>query len=103
MVYCFGVRPKMVAGPGLDWLGPGPGPSLLQQICSTNSSCEVTKRHIIDEDRRTAKALKLARSGIKRKADITYNLDDAPLKKPTRLGPILRERFGGASLSSSAA
>ena len=61
-----------------------------------------TPEDIIDEDRRRAKALKLACSGIKRKADITFNLDDAPIKKPTRLGPILRERLGGASSSFSA-
>ena len=61
-----------------------------------------TPEDIIDEDRRRAKALRLACAGIKRKADITFNLDDAPLRKPTRLGPILRERFGGASSSSNA-
>ena len=61
-----------------------------------------TPEDIIDQDHRRAKALKLARSGSKRNADITFNLDDAPLRKPTRLGPILRERFGGASSSSSA-
>ena len=61
-----------------------------------------TPEDIIGQDHRRAKALKLASSGIKRKADIIFNLDDAPIKKPTRLGPILRERFGGASSSSSA-
>jgi len=62
-----------------------------------------TPEDIIQQDHRKAKALKIASSGIKRKADITFNLDDCQLKKPTRLGPILRERFGGASSSSSAA
>ena len=48
-------------------------------------------------------ALKISKTGIKRKADIIFDFDDRHLKKPTRLGPILNKRFGGASSSSSAA
>ena len=62
-----------------------------------------TPEDIIGQDHRRAKALKLACSGIKRKADITFNSDETLIKKPTRVGPILRERFGGASSSSSGA
>jgi len=56
---------------------------------------------IIQQDLRRAKALKAAKEGVKRKADIVFKLDECPLKRPTRLGPILSERFGGASRSST--
>ena len=55
---------------------------------------------VIAQDHKRAKALKATRRGEKRKADIVFK-EELCLKKPTRLGPILRERFGGASSSSS--
>ena len=45
-------------------------------------------------DRRRAKALKLTKKGEKRKADIVFE-EARCFKQPTRLGPILTERFGG--------
>ena len=59
-----------------------------------------TPEEVIEQDHRRAKALKATRGGEKRKADIVFE-EEPGLKKPTRLGPILRERFGGASSSSS--
>ena len=49
---------------------------------------------VIAADQRRANAFKLAKQGFKRKADIIFE-EERCLKKPTRLGPILRERFGG--------
>ena len=49
---------------------------------------------VIAADQRKFKALKLAKQGDKRKADIIFE-EDRRLKQPTLLGPILRERFSG--------
>ena len=53
-----------------------------------------TPDEVIADDQRKAKALKLTERGEKRKADIIFEQDGC-FKKPTLLGPILRERFGG--------
>ena len=49
---------------------------------------------IIAADQRKVKASKMSDQGIKRKADITFNVERC-FKKPTCLGPVLRERFSG--------
>ena len=60
-----------------------------------------TPEEIIQQDRRRAESSVQAERGIKRKADIILKDDGVLFKKPTCLGPILRERFGGASASAS--
>ena len=49
---------------------------------------------VIAADQRKFKALKLAKQGVKRKADIIFE-EDRCFKQPTRLGPVLSERFSG--------
>ena len=73
---------------------------------STASSSKASRKfktpeEIIQQDARKAKARKIAKTGLKRKADIFIDLEGQPLKKPTRLGPILSERFGGGMSSAS--
>ena len=53
-----------------------------------------TPEDVIAADHRKVKALKIAQQGIKRKADITFDVERC-FKKPTCLGPVLSERFSG--------
>jgi len=59
-----------------------------------------TPEDIVAADQKRAKALKTAQRGEKRKADIVFNVDQCPVKMPTRLGPILSERFRGVCASA---
>ena len=54
-----------------------------------------TPDDVIAADQSRAKASKTAKSGEKRRADIVLDDGQRVLKKPTRLGPILSERFSG--------
>jgi len=59
-----------------------------------------TPEDIIAADQKRARTLKTARQGEKRKADIVLTDEPRLYKKPTCLGPILRERFGRACASA---
>ena len=56
---------------------------------------------VIADDNRRAKAIKAANRGVKRKADIILGDRPSVLRRPTLLGPILKERFMGGSSSAS--
>jgi len=56
---------------------------------------------ILADDHRRAKAQRASKGGEKRRADICFDINPAAFKRPTRLGPILSERFNGASASAS--
>ena len=60
-----------------------------------------TPESILADDSRRAKAQKVFKKGEKRKADVILGDVPVALKRPTLLGPILNERFNGASSSSS--
>jgi len=49
---------------------------------------------VIAADHRKVKAFEIAEQGVKRKADITFNVERC-FKQPTCLGPVLSERFSG--------
>jgi len=66
-----------------------------------NTAFPLPPDDIIAEDHR--KAVKTARGCTKRKADITLGDRAGLMKRPTVLGPILQQRFGGPCASASSA
>jgi len=56
-----------------------------------------TPESILADDCRRAKAQRVSKQGEKRKADVILGDNPAAWKRPTLLGPILNERFNGAS------
>ena len=56
---------------------------------------------ILAEEHRRAKAQRAVKGGEKRKLMSFWTFTQLPFKRPTRLGPILSERFSGASARAS--
>ena len=62
----------------------------------------VSPGEVLADDRKRAKVRRTIQEGVKRKGYFTLGDWPTHFKRPSLLGPVLNERFGGASSSSSA-